>query len=108
MIGQCALYQFDSMAHSCGLGIGIGDKSYWGQGLGRETMEILLDWAFRHRNLRKVWLTTASRNERAYKCYIACGLVEEGRLRQHTWYQGGYDDLIHMGILREEWEAKAV
>lgn len=32
--------------------------------------------------------------------------VEEGRLRRHAWTRGRYSDLVWMGILREEWEAR--
>jgi len=33
------------------------------------------------------------------------GFVEEGRLREHLWKGGRWADFIHMGILKEEWEA---
>src|SRR5262245_65124723 len=36
-IGGCGLFQFDPTAQTCELGIGIGDKAYWGQGYGRES-----------------------------------------------------------------------
>lgn len=103
-IGQCALFNFDDTAHTCELGIAIGDKAYWGQGYGRETLTLLLNYAFRLRNFRKVHLRVHGRNERAIKAYKSCGFVEEGRLRAHVWSDGSYDDLIHMGILRQEWE----
>jgi RimJ/RimL family protein N-acetyltransferase len=56
---------------------------------------------------RKVYLSTGSHNERAIRCYRACGFVEEGRLRQQQWCAGEYIDVVYMGILREEWEARA-
>ena len=106
LIGQCALFHFEETGHTCELGIGIGNKEYWGQGYGRDAVQVLLDWAFRYRNLHKVWLTTMGSNERALRCYSACGFVEEGRLRKHVWAAGQYVDLVYMGILREDWEAK--
>jgi hypothetical protein len=56
-------------------------------------------------NLRRVWLETGSDNERAIRCYRACGFVEEARLRQHAWSGGGRVDGVCMGLLRDEWEA---
>ena len=106
VIGQCGLYHFDWTAHSCGLGIAIGDRAYWGQGYGRESVTVLLEYAFRYRNFQKVWLTVNSTNERAIRSYNSCGFVQEGRLRRHTWNDGKYVDLIYMGVLKEEWEAK--
>lgn len=104
-IGQCALFRFDDTAHTAELGITIGARDCWGKGYGREAVALLLDYAFRLRNLHRVWLTVNGRNERAQRCYRACGFVEEGRLRQHVWSAGAYDDLVHMGVLRDEWAA---
>jgi len=33
-IGSCGLFHFDQTAHTCELGIGIGDKAYWGVAMG--------------------------------------------------------------------------
>lgn len=107
-IGQCALFQFDDVAHTCCLGIAIGDKRYWGRGYGREAMALLLDYAFRLRNMRRVWLTVNGNNERAIRAYRACGFVEEGRLRAHVWSAGAYVDFVYMGVMREEWAGDAV
>ena len=103
LIGTCGLRDFDETARVCCLGIGIGDKEYRGRGYGRDAINVLLRWAFRYRNMNKVCLDTHSKNERALRCYRACGFVEEGRLRQQIWSDGEYLDEIRMGILREEW-----
>jgi RimJ/RimL family protein N-acetyltransferase len=105
-IGQCALFNFNTLSHTAELGIGIGDKTYWGKGYGSDAVRLLLDYAFRLRNLRKVYLTVNGNNERAMRSYAKCGFTEEGRLRQHVWNDGGYVDLVYMGVLREEGSAK--
>ena len=104
-IGQCALFGFDHTARTCELGITIGDRAYWGRGYGRDAVRLLLDYAFRLHNLHRVFLKVNGRNERAARAYRACGFTEEGRLREHVWSNGTYDDLLLMGILRREWEA---
>ncbi len=103
VIGHCGLWRFDATAATCALGIGIGDREYWSKHYGREAIGLLLDYAFRVHNLRRVWLDTSSANERALKCYLACGFVEEGRLRRHDWNNGQYVDRVYMGIMREEY-----
>jgi RimJ/RimL family protein N-acetyltransferase len=103
-IGLCGLWRFDTTSRTCELGITIGERNYWGRGYGRDAVRLLLDYAFRLRNLRKVCLTTSSTNVRAQRCYLACGFVEEGRLRAQNWTDGQYVDQVHMGILSEEWE----
>ena len=107
-IGGCGLFHFDQVARACEMGIGIGDRAYWGHGYGRDAVRVLLDYAFRFRNLHKVWLTVNGNNERAIRSYRACGFVEEGRLRKHVWNNGSYIDLVYMGVLREEWQAARV
>jgi RimJ/RimL family protein N-acetyltransferase len=103
-IGSCGLFHVDTTAHTCELGIGIGDRQYWSHGYGRDAIRVLLNYAFHQRNFHKVWLTVNGNNERAIRSYLACGFVEEGRLRQHVWSDGKYLDLVYMGILRNEWE----
>jgi RimJ/RimL family protein N-acetyltransferase len=103
-IGQCALFNINPDAHTSELGITIGDKEYWGRGYGRESVQLLVNYAFRYRNLHKVWLQVHAANERARRAYAACGFREEGRLRAHVWSNGQYDDLIVMGLLRAEWQ----
>lgn len=102
-IGSCGLFHFDDVAHTCELGIGIGDRAYWNHGYGRDAVQTLLRYAFISRNLHKVWLTVNSTNERAIRSYVACGFAEEGRLRQHVWSDGRYIDLVYMGLLRADW-----
>jgi RimJ/RimL family protein N-acetyltransferase len=102
-IGSCGLFNFDNLGHSCEMGIGIGNKLYWGKGYGREAITMLTDYAFRYRNMHKVFLRVHGVNERAQRAYKAVGYIEEGRLRAHVYSNGAYDDLIYMGILRSEW-----
>ena len=82
----------------------IGDKAYWGRGYGSDAVNVLLDYAFRLRNLRKVYLNVNGNNPRAMRAYAKCGFVEEGRWRKHVWSNGEYVDLVCMGILREEYQ----
>ena len=105
-IGQCALFNFSETAQTCELGITIGDRAYWGRGYGREAIGLLLDYGFRLRNMRKIYLTVNGNNDRAYRAYRACGFVEEGRWRAHVWNGGHYVDLVCMGLFRDEWAGK--
>lgn len=102
-IGNCGLFEVDQTSRTRELGITIGDKGYWGKGYGREAVRILLDYAFRVRNMRRVWLEVHADNERALRAYRASGFIEEGRLREHVWLDGYYVDMILMGVLRDEW-----
>ncbi len=103
-IGRCGLFSFEHTNQTCELGIGIGNADYRDRGYGRDALRVLLDYAFRLRNMRKVWLTVNADNPRAIRAYTVCGFVEEGRFRQHVWSNGRYIDLVQMGLLRDEWQ----
>ncbi|MEP6597850.1 MAG: GNAT family protein [Actinomycetota bacterium] len=100
LIGQLGLHGVDHAASTAELGITIGNREYWGRGYGREALLLALDYGFRLRNLRKIWLTVNASNERAIRAYAAVGFVEEGRQREQVWNAGHYDDLVYMGIIR--------
>ncbi|KAB8141821.1 GNAT family N-acetyltransferase [Chloroflexia bacterium SDU3-3] len=104
VIGSCTLHHSQRRDGSTQLGIGIYHPQYVGQGYGREAIGLLLDWAFYDQGWRRVWLEAFALNERALRLYRRLGFVEEGRLRQHTFFRGQYIDIIHMGLLREEWD----
>ena len=103
-IGYCSLMDLRNPHGNLELGIMIGDREYWGRGYGRDAVRLLLDYGFRHLGARRIALTTHAKNERAIRCYLACGFVEEGRPRKVVWIEGEYTDLVNMSILREEWQ----
>ena len=106
VIGSIGLHRWrNRRAGTASIGVGIYDPEYVGKGYGRDAVNLLLDWAFRIQNYRRIALTTLATNERAIRAYRACGFVEEGRWRQHTYVNGQYVDDVIMGILRPEWEA---
>lgn len=88
------------------LGIAIMDKSAWSQGIGTETVQLLLGYAFEELELNRVDLTTDEDNLRGRRCYEKCGFVEEGLLRQHRFVEGKFGNTVAMSILREEWQAR--
>lgn len=104
-IGFCSLNHLQHRYGNLELGITIGDRAYWGQGYGREAIKLMLHYAFHYLGARRIELTTNAKNERAIRCYLACGFIEEGRPRKVAWIEGEFVDLVNMGILREEWEA---
>jgi RimJ/RimL family protein N-acetyltransferase len=85
------------------MGIGIGDKSYWSKGFGREAMDILLRYAFTEMNLHRLSLTVYEYNERAIRMYEKVGFKIEGLNRDYHYREGRRWDLVNMGILREDW-----
>jgi RimJ/RimL family protein N-acetyltransferase len=86
------------------VGIGIGEREYWGNGYGTDAMRVILRFAFMELNLRRVSLDVFEYNPRAIRSYEKAGFTVEGRQRQVLHRDGRRWDVIYMGILREEWE----
>ena len=85
------------------VGIGIGEREFWGKGYGTEAMNLVLRFAFIELNLQRVSLNEFSYNPRGIRSYEKVGFVHEGRQRQVLRRDGQRYDLVFMGILREEW-----
>ncbi|MDA8443400.1 MAG: GNAT family protein [Peptococcaceae bacterium] len=102
-IGGCGINNVDWKNSVATVGIFIGDKGFWGKGLGTDAMQILLKFIFEQMNLNKVKLLVYSFNPRAIKCYEKCGFQREGILRREIFRDGQYHDQFVMGILREEY-----
>ncbi len=89
------------------VGIGVGDREYWGRGYGTDAMRVILRFAFMELNLHRVSLDVFEYNPRAIRSYEKAGFKVEGRVRQALNRDGRRWDMIFMGILREEWERDA-
>ena len=90
------------------VGIGLGERQYWGKGYGTDAMRVILRYAFTERNLHRVSLDVFEYNPRAVRSYEKAGFRHEGRARGVLHRSGRRWDLIFMGILRQEWEAQQV
>ncbi len=101
-IGEVGLHSIDHYHQRAEVGISLG-RPYWGRGNGQDALRTLLDYGFRHLNLTKISLRVLADDERAVGAYRKAGFVEEGRLRDHSWYDGTRHDELVMSVLREEW-----
>ena len=78
-----------------------------GRGVGGFALDGMLRHAFRDLRLNRVELDVLVTNSRARRMYEKAGFAAEGRRRQAAFKDGGYVDMIGMGLLRDEWEARS-
>ena len=107
LVGNVALGPVNWVDRCAAMGIVIGEKDCWENGIGTQAGRLLLEYAFETLNLHRVELDAFDFNERARALYRRLGFVEEGRQRQKSFQDGRYIDHYLMGILREEWEQAA-
>ena len=85
------------------VGLGIGERDFWGKGYGTDMMKLCLQYAFTELCVARVSLGLHEYNPRALRSYEKCGFRLEGRTRQDIMREGRRTDTLWMGILREEW-----
>ena len=105
LIGDVGLFAIRWSQGEASTGIGIGERTYWGQGYGTEAMRLLLRYAFTELNLQRISLSVLAGNGRAIRSYEKAGFIYEGRQQQIWSYDGQRLDEIHMGVLRQDWQA---
>lgn len=82
--------------HAGEFGISIA-KAFWGNGLGREMIEALIEWAEANPVIRKLNLRVRVDNERAIRLYRSLGFVEEGVITRDLLVGGRLYDNLLMG-----------
>jgi len=102
-IGQIDIIAIDWKNRTAEMSIVIGKKELLNNGIGTEAINLLQHFVFEKLNLNRLQLSVHDYNQRAYRCYIKCGFVEEGRFKQSFYLNGQYSDTIYMAILRDEY-----
>lgn len=105
-IGTCQFHNIDWRNRSAEIGIMIGEKSFWDQGYGSETMLLLLEHGFGTLNFHRIWLQVYAKNKRGIRAYEKAGFLYEGKYRQAHYQHGSYHDIHLMSVLKGEWEEK--
>lgn len=99
LLGTVQLTDFHEIYRQAQVQIRIGESRHRGRGIGTEALRLSVEFAWRDRNLHRVWTNVFGRNQRAVAAYRKAGFVEEGRLRDGAFIDGKWDDLIVMGII---------
>lgn len=90
------------------LRLAIGDPKERGKGYGSETTQLMLRFAFNELNLYRLSAIVGEDNPGALRFFKRHGFVEEVRRRKALLRDGQTWDLIHLGILRDEWLAQGI
>lgn len=103
-IGNIKVDNFEHGAGTCELGIMIGDKAFWGVGIGKEVILLVLDHVFSKMNMRKVLLAVYANNPGAIKLYANLGFIEEGVFKEHVRVGDDLVDKHFMSMFKKDFE----
>jgi RimJ/RimL family protein N-acetyltransferase len=107
VVGWCDVtpLSFEGLRHVGRLGMGLL-PAYRGQGLGKGLLREALSRAF-GAGLSRVELEVFASNVPAVRLYAQERFVLEGRKRRGRILDGVEDDILVMGLLRDEWALAA-
>ena len=85
------------------LSLGIGAPAAFDDGVAADALKLILRYAFAELNLHRLETVTAETNEQVLRILRQAGFTVEVRRRQAIARDGRRWDLLHLGLLREEW-----
>lgn len=103
-IGNIRLRSINWVHRKAILGLRIGDKQFWGRGIGTEAIHLIVGYGFFRLNLNKIELGVYAEHEASVRCCEKAGFQVEGRFRQGAFHEGQYKDRLRMGLLRSEYK----
>lgn len=104
-IGNVSLQAISAIDRHAEFAILLGDRRYWGRGVGKLAGAQLLRHGFDKLNLHRIHCGTAATNTGMQHLALALGMVEEGRRRQQLWLEGQWVDVVEYGMTRSDWLA---
>lgn len=95
-IGTIGLKNIDYISSNAELFISIGDKNARNTGAGTDAVETLVNYCFTHLNLHRIYLHVFESNIGAISCYKKVGFIVEGKLIDHHFSRGMYENVLVM------------
>jgi RimJ/RimL family protein N-acetyltransferase len=89
------------------LRLAIGDPAERNKGYGTDAMALIMNIAFNELNLYRLSAILGEDNPDALRFFQRHGFIEEVRRLKAILRDGKTWDLIHLGILRDEWQSLA-
>ena len=93
-IGNINLGPIDWINRRAEVSMMIGNKDYWGKGYMTEAFELVINHAFNTLNLNKLKAGTEADNISAVNLFEKTGWVREGLLKNETFRDGNFHDMV--------------
>jgi RimJ/RimL family protein N-acetyltransferase len=104
VVGTVTLFAVEPANRRGEVGFALG-RAAWGQGLMREALAALLDFAFDRLALHRLEADVDPRNARSLAVLERLGFRREGLLRERHHVAGEVQDSVMLGLLAPEWHA---
>ena len=100
-IGNIKLGPIKARHSLAAISLFIGNKEFWGQSNGTESIRILVNYSFKELGLNKLIASMYANNTNSTKAFKMVGFTEEGFRKQHYKLEDKYADILELGLLNE-------
>jgi RimJ/RimL family protein N-acetyltransferase len=104
LIGYCMIALIDKHNKKCKIGLTIGEKSQWGNGYGKETLQTLIEYCFSFLGMNRITAEIFSMNKTSIRLFEGLGFKKEGTIRKSVLKKSEYVDEYIYGLLYDEWK----
>lgn len=104
-IGAIGLHLIDEHNRDAHAGPIMVDPAERGHSLGADAVTTLLRYAFEDLDLRRLYFELLAGNLATQRLAAKLGLRREAVARKAVFVNGRFHDVVHMALLREEWQA---
>lgn len=102
VIGIIEVFGIDNHNKRCFVSCTIGNKKYRGNGLGKKSLEMILNFCFNELKMNKVGAVSFDFNHRWIHILTKAGFSKEGELRNHVKKGSRYSNKLIYSILKSE------
>jgi UDP-4-amino-4,6-dideoxy-N-acetyl-beta-L-altrosamine N-acetyltransferase len=102
-VGLANLTRIDPVSRKCDWAYYLGETSTRGQGIGSCVEYIVLQQVFGPLGLNKLNCEVFLDNEAVWKLHQSFGFTREALFHEHVWKDGGFKDVVGLGILARDW-----
>lgn len=80
-------------------GVFIGEEDARGHGIGKEILNLTVDYAFKELKLHRIYARVRDNNEASLYSFLHCGFEKEAVLRESIYCDGEYVNVVILGKL---------
>jgi len=102
-IGNVSLQNIDHFNQSAEMAFMFGDRSYWGKGYAFIASKLVIQHAYEHLNLNRLYLGCLDKNAAMEKLALKLGFKQEGIKRQALFNKGEFCNVLEFGLLKNEY-----
>lgn len=104
IIGNVGCHNLDDPDNNFILGIIIGEKEYWGRGLGTDAFKTIIRYMFEIKNANTVSLDVFVANATAQRVYEKCGFKKIKKIKKPLERENMEVECILMQLTRDQYE----